>query len=218
MDPRFQMGVFLLAGILLMLSHHFFYKYLDSQSIDSSLFAVHGFTLSDQSVSSIIGNTIAYVARTVLSAGIGVVFVQVLWSKLRREPVLREADRCVGGMQRTALHPRRPSNLALCVWLAAIAADGFSHVAHFNRSARFSTHPIIGLLLFLSMHGVDDRSRKLEYRIIRRHPKFIHHCWRLELRGRPREAHEAVGPSPHGRCSVESHKSLRGSMRIRHQV
>lgn len=68
-----------------MLAHHFFYAHLDGKAVDSPLFEFRGFGFWDQSVSSVLGNAIAYAARTVLSAGTGIVFIQVLWSKLRRE-------------------------------------------------------------------------------------------------------------------------------------
>ncbi len=67
-----------------MFAHHFFYTYLDGMAVDSYLWSMHGFTMSEQLFASIIGNSIAYVACVVLSAGIGIVFIQVLWSKLRR--------------------------------------------------------------------------------------------------------------------------------------
>lgn len=116
------MGLFLFAGVVLMLSHHFFYKYLDGQAVDSYLFAIHGFAVSNQSVSSIVGNTIAYIARTVLSAGIGIVFIQVLWSKLRREQFsVNQIDALVACKG----EPFAPSALPTwryAFWLAAIAA------------------------------------------------------------------------------------------------
>ncbi|KLO12647.1 hypothetical protein SCHPADRAFT_941022 [Schizopora paradoxa] len=120
--PRLQMGLFLLAGIILMLSHHFFYKFLDGQAVDSDLFSAHGVTISNQSVSSILGNAIAYVARTVLSAGIGIVFIQVLWSKLRKEQFsINQIDALVACKG----EPFAPSALPTwryAFWLAAIAA------------------------------------------------------------------------------------------------
>ncbi len=120
--PQFQMGVFLSAGILLMLAHHFFYMYLDGKPVDSNLFSIHGFSLNDQSVSSILGNAIAYVARTVLSAGIGIVFIQVLWSKLRREQfTVKQIDALVACKGEPFALSALPT-WHYAFWLAAIAA------------------------------------------------------------------------------------------------
>jgi len=122
LGPRFQMTVFLLAGTLLMFAHHFFYAYLNGKPVDSHLWSIHGFTMRKQSFASIVGNSIAYVARTVLSTGIGIVFIQVLWSKLRRGGFsVEQIDAlvvCKGG-------PFAPSALPTwhyAFWLAIIAA------------------------------------------------------------------------------------------------
>ncbi len=111
------MGAFLFAGALLMLSHHLFYSYLNGRPV-----ATHWLALSDQSVASILGNGIAYVARTVLSAGIGIVFIQVLWSKLRGQQfTLKQIDALVACKgQLFALSALPTWHYAF--WLAAIAA------------------------------------------------------------------------------------------------
>ncbi|KLO12663.1 hypothetical protein SCHPADRAFT_890628 [Schizopora paradoxa] len=120
---RFQMGVFLLAGVVLMLAHHFFYNSLDGKAVDSQLFIVRGFSLSDQSVSSILGNAVAYAARTVLSAGIGVVFIQVLWSKLRREQFsVKQIDSLVAASKGSPFTVSSIPTWRYAFWLAAIAA------------------------------------------------------------------------------------------------
>ncbi|KLO06512.1 hypothetical protein SCHPADRAFT_687916 [Schizopora paradoxa] len=82
--PRFQMGLLLLFGAIFASLHHFLYRFLDRQPVDNILFSIHGFPITSQSVSNIAGNTIAYITRAVLSAGIGVVFIQILWLKLRK--------------------------------------------------------------------------------------------------------------------------------------
>ncbi|KLO12660.1 hypothetical protein SCHPADRAFT_405663 [Schizopora paradoxa] len=90
------MGAFLFVGVLLLLAHHFLYVHLDGKPIDAQVFAVSGLSLRNQSVSSILGNAIAYAARTVLSAVIGVAFIQVLWLKLRRSQFsVKELDAVV---------------------------------------------------------------------------------------------------------------------------
>ncbi len=135
---RFLMGVFLLAGILLMLAHHSLHMYLDGKPVDSNLFSIHGFSLNDQSVSSILGNAIAYVARTVLSAGIGIVFIQVLWSKLRREQfTVKQMDALV------ACKGEPFALSALPTWLLRILArsycgDGDTHGLHIHHRSRIS--------------------------------------------------------------------------------
>ncbi len=93
--PRFQMSAFILSGVSLMLLHHFGNKHLDKKPVNSSVFVAFGRHLSDQTIAEVLGNGIAYLARTVLSAGIGVVFVQVLWSHLRRQFTFREVDAMV---------------------------------------------------------------------------------------------------------------------------
>jgi len=119
---RFQMGVFFLVGIMLMLAHHFLYTYLDGEPVDSYLFSIHGFSLSDQSVSSLLGNAIAYVARTVLSSGIGIVFIQVLWSKLRRKQFSVEHIDALVACKGEPFTLSALPTWHYAFWLAAIAA------------------------------------------------------------------------------------------------
>ncbi|KLO12669.1 hypothetical protein SCHPADRAFT_890632 [Schizopora paradoxa] len=82
--PRFQMIMLLLAGVALMVIHHCFFTYLNRRPVDSLLFNMRGVNLPEQSIVSILGNTIAYAARAVLSTATGIAFIQLLWSKLRR--------------------------------------------------------------------------------------------------------------------------------------
>ncbi|KLO19451.1 hypothetical protein SCHPADRAFT_62447 [Schizopora paradoxa] len=121
--PRFQMSVFLLSGISLMVLHHFVNTHLDTKPVNYSVFVAFGKHVSDQTISEILGNGIAYLARTVLSAGIGVVFVQALWSQLRRKKfTLREVDAMVA-CRGSSFSPSAFSTWDTASSLAAIAAS-----------------------------------------------------------------------------------------------
>lgn len=122
MERAFRWASFFLAGIMLMLAHHFLYTYLDGKPVDSYLFSIHGFSLSDQSVSSLLGNAIAYVARTVLSSGIGIVFIQVLWSKLRRKQFSVEHIDALVACKGEPFTLSALPTWHYAFWLAAIAA------------------------------------------------------------------------------------------------
>jgi len=70
------MVLLLASGILLMVAHHFLYKYLHGKPVKK------GFSTTGQEVTTALGNLIAYLARTVLAAAISIAFVQLLWSHL----------------------------------------------------------------------------------------------------------------------------------------
>ncbi len=201
-----------------MLSHHFFYKYLDSQSIDSSLFAVHGFTLSDQSVSRAYRqhHRIRCAHRPV--GGIGVVFVQVLWSKLRREQFsVKQIDSLVACKGQPFTLAALPT-WHYAFWLAAIAATAslmslISIVAPGSLRIQSSDYSFSSSCTVSTI--ALENSNIGSYAVTRNSSTT---AGGLSFAGRPCEAYEAVGPSPHGRCCVESYKSLRWSMPIRHQV
>lgn len=61
-----------------MVTHHCFYAHLDNRVVQD------GFHLDGQELTRAMGNLIANCARVVLTAAIGIAFVQVLWLHLRR--------------------------------------------------------------------------------------------------------------------------------------
>lgn len=73
-----MMVILLAAGVLLMTFHHWLYTYLDGRPVTVQ----QKFGITGQKATSVLGNLIAYVARTVLAAAISIAFSQSLWSHL----------------------------------------------------------------------------------------------------------------------------------------
>jgi hypothetical protein len=64
----------LLLGLMLATGHHFYYNFLDGRPVYSQ---------GQQEWLFRIGNGIAFLVKTVLSAAIGIAYLQILWQKLQ---------------------------------------------------------------------------------------------------------------------------------------
>ncbi|KLO14361.1 hypothetical protein SCHPADRAFT_320659 [Schizopora paradoxa] len=85
----------LLAGTALMLTHHFFYAYLDSKIIDPTASELPSI-LRDQRTPNIIGTIIAHGACAVFSMIVNSTFAQLFWEKLKtRSYSLQQIDALV---------------------------------------------------------------------------------------------------------------------------
>ncbi|KLO14351.1 hypothetical protein SCHPADRAFT_319946 [Schizopora paradoxa] len=129
---RIRMVVLLVAGAAMMVVHDRFYTFLDGRpvadSTQSPFVSILHASLSDQSIANAIGNLIANVSRALFGGAIGVAFVQVFWSHIRRKGLK------IGQMDTAMIckeHPFDPTTwravvdtfwLALMAFLAALMA------------------------------------------------------------------------------------------------
>jgi hypothetical protein len=104
--PRVQMILLLTVGIILTVLHHILYRKLNRRPVGSPG------EFASQGVITALGNLIAYSARVALAAVIGNVFVQLLWSHLRRQSC---SIKQINGLVACSQSPFSPSSIP--AWL-----------------------------------------------------------------------------------------------------
>lgn len=116
------MSMLILAGVISMICHHFFYLLLSGRTVNTDRVVM--LEISRQVLVGAAGNAIASFATFVLGTAVGIAFVQILWTRLHRKPYAIEHIEAMISCRSSPFSPAALRSWRAAWLLSAIAALG----------------------------------------------------------------------------------------------